>query len=176
MGEPRLSPSQRAYLFNREQFLLGLKERSESLFDDGYRVAETNCHYRFAIYCPGKNGDKTYIVDAIAEICTCPFFMRQVNGESIVEDGDILACKHLRGLCLLVRKTRLAHFDEGNIGCGYRLWAHWLATLSERQRRRQAAYQPQNAAYPDGTPIRFEIPGDGSSEPEPVGARKGDTG
>ena len=175
MGEPRLSPSQRAYLFNREQFLQGLQARAESLFADGYWVAETNCPYRFVIHSPGKDGEKTYFVDAIAETCTCAFFARQVAGESIVEDGGILACKHLRGLGPLVRQTRLAHFDEGATGCGYRLWIHWLATLSERQRRRrQAACLPQNATYPDGTPIHIAIPGDGSEEPEPFGIEKGD--
>jgi len=138
MGEPRLSPSQRAYLFNREQFLQGLKERSESLFADGYRVAETNCPHRFVVYCPCKEGEKTYFLDAISETCTCPFYTRQARGELIVEDGSILACKHLQGLSALVRHTRLAHFEEGYTGCGYRLWTHWIATLAERSRQRIA--------------------------------------
>ncbi len=172
MGEPRLSPSQRAYLFNREQFLQRLKERSESLFSNGYRIAETGCSYRFVIYGPGKYEEISYFVDAIAETCTCLFFIRQVNGEHILENGDILECKHLRGLCQLVRMTRLAHFEAGNTGCGYRLWVHWLATLSERLRR-QTADAPFNTYYPDGTPIRFVKPEDGSTRPVPFSPGKG---
>ncbi len=173
MGEPRLSPSQRAYLFNREPFLQRLKARSENLFSDGYRVAETCCPYRFVIYGPAKYEEISYIVDAIAETCTCLFFIRQVNGEHIMENGDILKCKHLRGLCQLVRMTRLAHFEAGNTGCGYRLWVHWLAALSERLRR-LAADAPFNTYYPDGTPIRFEIPADGSTRPMPLSLKKGE--
>jgi hypothetical protein len=158
MTEPRLSPSQRAYLFNREQFLRGLQERAKSLFADGYRVAETHCAHRFVVYRPCKEGEKTYVVDALEQTCTCPFYTRQADGERIVEDGSILACKHLRGLGPLVRRTRLAHFEAGEIGCGYRLWAHWLAALAQRQRRRG---QDNGEAAGDttdgdgrGTPIR----------------------
>lgn len=176
MGEPRLSPSQRAYLFNREQFLQGLQSRAESLFADGYRVAETNCPHRYVIYAPGKDGEKTYFVDAMAETCTCAFFARQVAGEAILEEGGILACKHLRGLGPLVRQTRLAHFKEGATGCGYRIWIHWLATLAERRRRRQdPAPCPQYATYLDGTPIRVAPPGEDPSESAPFDREKGDT-
>jgi hypothetical protein len=174
MGQPRLSPSQRAYLFNRDKFLQGLQERSESLFADGYRVAETNCPHRFVIFAPCKDGEKTYFVDAIAETCTCLFYIRQVQGECIVEDGSILACKHLQGLKELVRQTRLFHFDAGDTGCGYRLWIHWLAMLSERRHRRRSAPIPADAYDPDGTPIRFDGPGQDASERTPANIKKGD--
>ena len=143
MGEPRLSPSQRAYLFHREEFLKGLQTRAESLFQDGYRVSETKCPHKFVIYYPCKEGEKTYFIDALAETCTCPFYARQARGEYIAEEGVILLCKHLRGLKELVCHTRRSHFKEGNTGCGYRLWLHWIATLAERTRRRIANNNPR---------------------------------
>lgn len=134
MGELRLSQSQRAYRSDREQFLQRLEAAAERLFADGYRAAKTDCPYAFVLTCPHKDGENTYFVDALRETCTCPFYTRQVEGELLEEDGGFLTCKHLRGLKSLVKQTRLAHFTEGETACGYRLWTHWIAVLSERRR------------------------------------------
>ena len=146
MEEPRLSPSQRAYRSDREQFLKRLETSAERLFADGYRAATTECHYVFVLTCPHKDGEKSYLVDALRETCICAFYTRQVEGELLDEDGSILACKHLRGLKRLVKQTRVALFTEGETGSGYRLWVHWIAVLSERCRLERHSPTPYASA------------------------------
>ena len=154
MSEPRLSGTQRAYLFNRDKFLAGLEERATRLFESGYRVSETNRVHVFVVACPHAKGEHIYFVDALADTCTCPFYTRQTDGEPLTEDGSILACKHIRGLPKLVRQVRLAYLEAGDLVCGYRLWAHWLAALTAKARKRtNGAYVPKHAFWPDGTPV-----------------------
>lgn len=140
MEEVRLSPSQRAYLFNPERFLRGLNERAEALYRAGYRVRPDDLPGMFQITLRQDTEEKLYRVDALKRTCTCAFFTRQRQGERLLAEG-ILECKHLRGLRGLVRKTRLAHFKAEEFQAGYRLWTHWLATLSREAECREQALQ-----------------------------------
>lgn len=135
MGEPQLSASQRAYLFNRENFLAGLRQRAATLFACGYTLWPTATPHVFVVTCPHKDGEKSYFVNAVTHTCTCPFLTRQKEGEPLTEDGTLLACKHLLGLRTLLRQMVQALKTEGDLNCYYRLRAHWLGVLAEKHRQ-----------------------------------------
>jgi hypothetical protein len=78
---------------------------------------------------------------------------QQADGEPLTEDGTLLPCKHLRGLRRLIRQTRQAHLEQGDTHCGYLLWIHWLATLSELARREGRRRVPERIVHTDGTRI-----------------------
>ena len=96
MRSPPLSPSQRAYLFQRESFLARIEERAARLDQDGYTVEMgARCH-EFLVTPP--NTGIPYVVNALCQTCTCCFYRRQVEGEPLTRDGTPVPCKHLQGL------------------------------------------------------------------------------
>ena len=113
--EPRLTPSERGYLFNREGFLAGIKERGANLFEDGYRAHRTAESGSFVMTVPCKDGEKQYFLNALEAICSCPFHREQREGRPLTEDGLIIPCKHLEGLELLIRKTVAELKDFGDL-------------------------------------------------------------
>lgn len=129
MNQARLSPAQRAYLFQPAQFLERLDERAKTLYQAGYRLSCGETCGEFWMTLSAGDTMRTYCVNAREQTCTCAFFVRQTQGEALIAEG-VLACKHLRGLRQLVRQMRLAHFKAGEFSAGYRLWIHWIATLS----------------------------------------------
>ena len=63
--EPKLTPSERGYLFNRDGFLAGIKERGARLFEDGYRAHATAEPYVFVVTVPCKDGEKSYFLNVV---------------------------------------------------------------------------------------------------------------
>ena len=132
MNDERLSSTQRAYLFDRENFLSRLDKRAETLFENGYTVDPTGTMYVFAVLLPTLQGDISYLVNPVCSTCTCRFFTKQATEP--LTTGPPLACKHLRGLRLLICHVRERYQAEQNWECYYRLRIHWTATLVQERR------------------------------------------
>ena len=130
--EPRLTPSERGYLFNRDGFLAGIKERGSRLFEDGYRAHATAEHYVFVVTLPYQDGEKQYFVNLAKGTCSCPFHREQREGRPLTDDGSIIPCKHLEGLEALVKQTVQELKDLGDLSC-YRLRASWLSVVAKRR-------------------------------------------
>ncbi len=101
---------QAAYRFFHDRFMDGMHQRAQNLWTDGYRVTpqeedETAAPpTKFLVYKESDNenaAEDGYVVDPIADTCTCPFFQGQ-KAEPLGEDEGTVACKHLRGLNALV--------------------------------------------------------------------------
>lgn len=153
MSETTLSNTQKAYRRDPKRFLLRLQLRAERLFENRYTVEATNRPHVFVVIFPERNTERLYFVDAWEQTCTCPFYLRQQEGETLTGDGSILACKHLIGLERLVKCCRAAWIESGDLQRGYRLWSHWLQTLWARKRRRGEIYIPHRVYWPDGSPV-----------------------
>ena len=139
---PRLSSTQKAYREDPDGFVERLGARANSLYPDGYTVRPASEPHRFLVaHTNPKDGTVTeYTVSAWEERCTCPFFMRQANGERLAEGGGpLLPCKHLVGLPALVRETWRQHARDGNVQALTDLWRHWMVFVAARRRRRQIA-------------------------------------
>ena len=132
MVEDRLSSTQRAYLFDRENFLSRLEARANALFENGYTVEPTATPCVFAVLLPTPTGDTAYLVNPVRGACTCRFFTRQ-EAEPLTT-GPPLPCKHLRGLRLLICHVRERYQDQQNWSCYYRLRLHWTAAVLEERR------------------------------------------
>ena len=130
--EPKLSPSERGYLFNRDGFLAGIKERGSRLFEDGYRAHATAEAGSFVVTVPYKDGEKSYFLNASKGTCSCPFHREQREGRPLTEDGSIIPCKHLEGLEALVKQTVQELKDLGDLSY-YRLRASWLSVVAKRR-------------------------------------------
>ena len=130
--EPKLTPSERGYLFNRDGFLAGIKERAGRLFEDGYRAHGTAEPYVFVVTVPCKDGEKQHFLNALRGTCSCPFHREQREGRPLTEDGSIIPCKHLQGLELLIRKTVRELKDLGDLS-HYRLRACWISVVAKRR-------------------------------------------
>ena len=119
-----LSNTQAAYRFFNDRFMTGLNQRAANLWVDGYRVTpldtdlegeETAAPPTSFIVYKDSDAEKSseddaagllandfgYVVDPIAETCTCDFFQGQ-KAEPLNETGEPVPCKHLRGLSALV--------------------------------------------------------------------------
>jgi hypothetical protein len=141
MGPPRLSPTQWAYLFDREAFLERLCRRALRLAEDGYTVQATETPGMFLVVCPA--GVNAYTVHALEKTCTCPFYTRQAHDQPLTADGSLVPCKHLLGLKTLLRGTRERLLKDGDSCGAYRLWAHAMAWLSvERLQDEEATSLP----------------------------------
>lgn len=101
-----LTNTQAAYRYYNDRFMSGMNQRAANLWRDGYRVtpleddesaAPPTC---FSIYKEDAD-DNGYLVDPIAETCTCDFFLGQ-KVEPLTESEEPVPCKHLRGLPALV--------------------------------------------------------------------------
>ena len=136
-AEPKLSGTLRAYLFDRENFLARLDERAETLHGRGYLAWATNRPGVFAVTVPHRNGETSYFVHAVERTCTCPFFLRQVTEEPLTDDGSLVECKHLRGLCTLVAKSREEHKRCEDWKSYFGLRIHWLHVLAEQSRSKK---------------------------------------
>lgn len=134
MGHPQLSPTQFAYLFHREAFLKRIEERANRLAEDGYSVQATETPCVFLILCPMRVN--VYLVHALDQTCTCPFYAKQVRDEPLTHDGAIVPCKHLVGLKTLLRKTRERLLQEDECEA-YRLWAHTMAWRARERLREE---------------------------------------
>ena len=135
---PHLNGSQRAYLFRRDQFLAGIKQRAEALFTEGYSVHADREPHVFVVICPDKKGSLPfYRVDLWRQSCTCPFYTRQ-GSEPLTGDGTRVPCKHLVGLPGLIHATCRDHVHKRNLGRYYRLWVQW---------RRASALRPDLTAH-----------------------------
>ena len=130
--EPNLTPSERGYLFNREAFLAGIKERGAKLFEDGYRVFATGEPCVFVVTVPYKWGEKLYFVNVARNTCTCPFH-REQERRPLTADGSVIACKHLEGIEVLVRKTARELKEAGELSY-FKLRATWLDVVAHRRR------------------------------------------
>ena len=130
--EPNLTPSERGYLFNRDNFLAGIKERGAKLFEDGYRVFATGEPCVFVVTVPYKYGEKLYFVNVAKNTCTCPFH-REQETVPLMSDGSVIACKHLEGIELLVRKTARELKEAGELSY-FKLRATWLDVVAQRRR------------------------------------------
>lgn len=125
MDHQHLSGSQRAYLFRRDQFLAGIRERAGTLFQDGYDVEPTREPHVFRVFCPEKKGTRpAYLVDPVSATCTCPFYSRQ-GMEPLTDDGTRVLCKHLVGLTGLVHAQCRNHVKGHRLGRYYRLFVQW---------------------------------------------------
>lgn len=129
---PQLSATQRAYLFDRENFLARLQERANTLFENGYTVAPTAALCVFAVLYDTPGGERSYLVNPVCGTCTCPFFTRQETEP--LTNGPPIPCKHLRGLKQLIRCTRERYQQEQSWGCYFRLRLHWIASIAEGRR------------------------------------------
>ncbi len=138
---PRLSSTQKAYREDPDGFVERLGARANSLYPDGYTVRPASEPHRFLVaHTNPKDGLVTeYAVHAGQERCTCPFFMRQANGEHLAEGGPLVPCKHLVGLPALVRETWRQHARDGDVQALTDLWRHWMVFVAARRRRRQNA-------------------------------------
>ena len=130
--EPRLTPSERGYLFNRDGFLAGIKERGASLFEDGYRAHATAEAYVFVVTVPCKDGEKSYFLNVARGTCSCPFHREQRVGRPLTEDGSIIPCKHMEGLEALIKQTVQELKDFGDLSY-YRLRASWISVVAKRR-------------------------------------------
>lgn len=130
--EPDLTPSERGYLFNRDSFLAGIKERGAKMFEDGYRVFATGEPCVFVVVVPHKWGEKLYFVNLAKQTCTCPFH-REQERRPLTSDGSVILCKHLEGIELLVRKTAKELKEGGNLSY-YKLRATWIDIVATRRR------------------------------------------
>lgn len=104
---PYLTNTQAAFRYYHEDFMRRLRERAHALWGDGYRVAPTERPGTFLVYREGEateNGVGDYAVCPAADTCSCPFFQKQVAGELLNDDGEIVPCKHLLGMPELVRE------------------------------------------------------------------------
>ena len=148
--EPKLTPSERGYLFNRDGFLAGIKERGANLFEDGYRVHATAEPYVFVVTIPCKDGEKHHFLNVLEGTCSCPFHREQREGRPLTEDGAIIPCKHLEGLEPLVKQTIAELKDFGDLSY-YRLRASWISVVAKRRGnllRPQADYHcPEKTPY-----------------------------
>lgn len=125
MDSPHLSGSQRAYLFRRDPFLAGIRERAGTLFRDGYDVEATREPHVFRVLCPEKKGIRpAYLVEPVQGTCTCPFYSRQ-GTEPLTDDGTRVPCKHLAGLAGLVHAECRDHVKRRCLGRYYRLFVQW---------------------------------------------------
>ena len=130
--EPKLTPSERGYLFNRDAFLAGIKERGAKLFEDGYRVFATGEPCVFVVTVPYKYGEKLYFLNVAKGTCTCPFH-REQETKPLTSDGSVIPCKHLEGIETLVRKTARELKEAGELSY-FKLRATWLDVLAHRRR------------------------------------------
>lgn len=130
--EPNLTPSERGYLFNRDSFLAGIKERGAKLFENGYRVFATGEPYVFVVSVPYKFGEKLYFVNVVKGTCTCPFVQEQET-KPLTSDGAIIACKHLEGIETLVIKTARELKEAGELSY-VKLRTTWLGIVAHRRR------------------------------------------
>src|SRR4051794_38684786 len=109
MEEDRLSPTQWAHLFDQENFLLRLDNRADTLFENGYWVEPTCTPCVFAVLLDTPKGEISYLVNPVCGTCTCRFFTKQETEP--LTTGPPLACKHLRGLRLLICHVR-EHYEQ----------------------------------------------------------------
>ena len=137
---PRLSSTQRSYREDPDGFLARLEARAQTLFGDGYTVApvrETAYAFRVSTPPDGRGLVCRYDVNPEEGTCTCPFYARQAaKGEYLTDNGEIVACKHLRGLAALVRAMRRRHAKENDPNACGALWLHWMLYLAHRRRER----------------------------------------
>lgn len=132
MKADRLSPTQWAYLFDQENFLARLNHRANTLFENGYTVEPSGIPYVFAVLLDTPQGEITHLVNPILGTCTCRFFTKQETEP--LTTGPPVACKHLRGLALLVCHVRERYQEQQNWSCYYRLRIHWTAMVAEERR------------------------------------------
>lgn len=123
-----------AYLLDRENFLARLERRGETLFEDGYTVVPDD---RQGVYCVCRrdgNDARTYRVNPLDGTCTCPFFAWQ-ELEPLSLEGEIVPCKHLRGLERLIARTLQLHREQEQFELYYSLAAHRAAAKAQCRRR-----------------------------------------
>ena len=131
MRSPPLSPSQRAYTFQRDKFLAGIEGRAARLYEDGYAVEPGERCHEFLITPPGIT--IPYVVNALRLTCTCCFYRRQIEGEPLTKNGTIVPCKHLQGLKALVRaERRRLQEEELLLSPAYLLAANALGSVAGR--------------------------------------------
>lgn len=136
------SLSQKAFGNDPHGFLARLEERANTLFESGYFAYPTDEAYCFAVVHHVKRAgasDSEYFVRPIEGTCTCPFFSRQELGEYLTAPGEapyLIPCKHLRGLSLLVKKTRGWLYSTGQIGAFCALVSPWMRMLAHLRRGR----------------------------------------
>lgn len=152
------SLSQKAFWEDPHAFLARLEERATRLFESGYFAYPTDEPHCFSVVHHVKKTsakDSEYFVRPVEGTCTCPFFARQGTGEYLTramgeylpgavgenlgEDGEqpyIVPCKHLRGLSLLVRKTRRWLYQTGQIRAFCALAVPWMRMLAHLRRER----------------------------------------
>ena len=129
---PTLSPSQKAFGEDPQGFLQRLEERAATLFESGYVVYPTNEAFCFAVVhhvIRAGATDSEYFVRPLEGTCSCPFFMWQQKGDYLGEQGEsptLVPCKHLRGLSLLVRKTRDWLYKTGQSRAYCALTVPWI--------------------------------------------------
>ena len=139
---PMPSLSQKAFQEDPQGFLMRLEARAMTLFECGYFAYPTDEAYCFSVVHHAKKvgaSDSEYFVRPVEGTCTCPFFSRQEAGEYLFEPGNepyIVPCKHLRGLTLLVRKTRRWLYATGQIRAFCALVVPWMQMLSHLRRER----------------------------------------
>ena len=139
---PLPSLSQKAFGDDPHAFLARLEERANTLFESGYFAYPTDEAYCFAVVHHVKRAgatDSEYFVRPVEGTCTCPFFARQELGEYLMPPGEpsyLVACKHLRGLSLLVRKTRGWLYGTGQIRAFCALVSPWMRMLAHLRRGR----------------------------------------
>lgn len=130
--KPEMTPSERGYLFHRDAFLAGIKERGQRLFEDGYRAHATGEPGVFVVTLPWRDGERHYFVNALQQTCACPFHRPQREGRPLTDDGAIIPCKHLQGLETLVKKTVRELKEAGDLSY-FKLRASWIGVVAHRR-------------------------------------------
>lgn len=179
---PRPSPSHTAYREDPEGFLERLDARAARLFEDGYRAlpapsggdaareqrAQEQARgpefspHAFLVTHSGRHGTVCYRVDAWRQTCDCPFHARQRAGERLGEDDGeegLIACKHLRGLPALVRKSRQELYRAGKVAAYCALSVHWLRFLAALRRQRIRKERVRQAQRTTQTAVPGTSPG-----------------
>lgn len=81
--------------FDEARLLANVNERSQRLFEDGYRIRSLDSHR----YLIRSQDGTTYKVDRQENSCTCPFF---------VKNSGRYPCKHTLGWRKLLLSQRVA--------------------------------------------------------------------
>lgn len=133
-----LSPLQAKFRSDPEGYFATLLDRAERLFENGYRADAAAMPHVFIVRrgagsSDPREGEGRYLVHAIKQTCSCPFFERQAV-EPLCHDKTRVPCKHLLGLEALVKLTAEERKATRDLHRYYRLVAHWMGVLAERHR------------------------------------------
>lgn len=106
--------NQFAYKTDRIGFLRRIKDRADTLWQDGYRALvdpEAKPHV-FLVWKETEGLAAGHKVNAAEGVCTCKFFTEQYQFPLDPDDpGKYIPCKHLKGLRKLVAEE-IAYFQS----------------------------------------------------------------